>query len=161
MISQNLVCHKGHEFEAWFRSHEDCQTQLDTGLAQCPICASSRIEKRLNRPNLPAKHNKVAASSLEIVPQEAQASHDTPQALTGKKTEELQKAFQKLSAFVEDNFENVGNELPEIARRIHYGEEEERGIFGHANQKQAEEMQEEGITLHSIPWFRDRKTSVN
>ena len=37
--------------------------------------------------------------------------------------------LRKMREHVEKNFENVGERFPEEARRIHYGEAEEREIF--------------------------------
>ena len=40
--------------------------------------------------------------------------------------------LRKMREHVEKNFDNVGERFPEEARRIHYGEAEEREIFGQA-----------------------------
>jgi len=41
--------------------------------------------------------------------------------------------------------EDVGRRFAEIARRIHYKEEEARGIRGRVTGEEAEELREEGI----------------
>ena len=53
--------------------------------------------------------------------------------------------LRKMREHVEKNFENVGERFPEEARRIHYGEAEEREIFGQASLEEAKELVEEGI----------------
>ncbi len=49
------------------------------------------------------------------------------------------------------NTEDVGERFPEEARRIHYGEIEERGIRGQASREAAEALREEGIEVFSLP----------
>ena len=47
--------------------------------------------------------------------------------------------------------EDVGERFPEEARRIHYGEVEERGIRGRATREDAEALREEGIEVMALP----------
>ena len=49
------------------------------------------------------------------------------------------------------NTEDVGERFPEEARRIHYGEVEDRGIRGQASTEDAEALREEGIEVLSVP----------
>ena len=58
--------------------------------------------------------------------------------------------LRKMREHVEKNFENVGERFPEEARRIHYGEADEREIFGQASLEEAKELVEEGIS-HTTP----------
>ncbi len=46
---------------------------------------------------------------------------------------------------VMETAENVGPKFPEEARKIHYGETEERPIYGEASVKDAIELLEEGV----------------
>jgi len=47
--------------------------------------------------------------------------------------------------------ENVGRRFPEEARKIHYGEAEERQIYGEATVKEAIELVDEGIDVAPLP----------
>ncbi len=47
--------------------------------------------------------------------------------------------------------EDVGERFPEEARRIHYGEVEERGIRGRATREDADALREEGIEVMALP----------
>ena len=49
------------------------------------------------------------------------------------------------------NTEDVGAHFADEARRIHYGESEERAIRGSASPKQAHELREEGIEVMALP----------
>ena len=66
--------------------------------------------------------------------------------------EELhRRKLERLKTYIIANTENVGRQFPEVARRIHYGEEEGRGIRGQVTPAEAEELQEEGVPAISIP----------
>jgi hypothetical protein len=56
-----------------------------------------------------------------------------------------------LRKYVEENAENVGTKFPEEARKIHYGETEERPIYGHATLDEAADLVEEGIDIAALP----------
>ena len=58
----------------------------------------------------------------------------------------------KMRKHVEDNCDYVGKEFAEEARKIHYGEVEQRDIYGEATQAEAKELQEEGVDFTSVPW---------
>jgi len=49
------------------------------------------------------------------------------------------------------NTEDVGSRFADEARRIHYGEAEERGIRGQASLAEKEELADEGIAVLSLP----------
>ena len=51
--------------------------------------------------------------------------------------------------------EDVGERLPEEARRIHYGEAEARDIRGAASRDEVEELLEEGIMVLPVPPLDD------
>jgi len=47
--------------------------------------------------------------------------------------------------------EDVGERFADEARRIHYGEAQERGIRGSASQEEAQSLRDEGIEVHALP----------
>ena len=56
--------------------------------------------------------------------------------------------------------ENVGDRFAEEARRMHYGEVEERAIRGQATRAQAEALHEEGIEVVALPIPPDAKGTL-
>jgi hypothetical protein len=63
----------------------------------------------------------------------------------------MQAAWLKMVRHVMANTEDVGEKFAEEARRIHYGESEERGIRGKASQEETEALIEEGISVVPLP----------
>ena len=49
------------------------------------------------------------------------------------------------------NTEDVGERFADEARRIHYGEEPQRGIRGQATPEEREALRDEGIEAMSLP----------
>lgn len=146
MIVFDLKCPHSHTFEAWFRSSADYETQREQGVVECPFCGSKEISKALMAPNVAAKSN-----SKPAAPRAATNSQDP-------KVQELaaqaQALFQKVREHVEDTCDYVGNDFAEEARKIHYGESEERGIYGESTAEETQELLDEGVEIMPLPVAR-------
>ncbi|MGI9426232.1 MAG: DUF1178 family protein, partial [Hyphomicrobiaceae bacterium] len=57
----------------------------------------------------------------------------------------------QLRKVVEENAEYVGPRFAEEARKIHYKEAEEKGIYGEATQSDVKDLMDEGIEIHPLP----------
>ena len=141
----DLRCSHGHGFEGWFASNEAFETQLSAGLVECPVCADTRIVKLLSAPRLNLGNAKApaeaAASSAPDSPGKAQLPAEmSPEA-------RWMRAVREVLAKTED----VGERFADEARKMHYGEAEERGIRGQATQEAADALREEGIDVFSLP----------
>src|SRR4029450_5918736 len=55
-----------------------------------------------------------------------------------------------LRKFILENTDNVGRKFAEVARRIHYKEDEARGIRGQVTPEEAVELAEEGVSTFAI-----------
>ena len=136
----DLECPHGHVFEGWFGSEEEFQGQLGRGLIECPMCGDTQIAKRLSAPriNLGAQPPKAQAESPK---QEVMASADPA----------MQVQWLQMVRHVLANTEDVGERFAEEARKIHYGEAEERNIRGQASAEETQELLEEGIGVLPLP----------
>jgi hypothetical protein len=131
----NLQCSQSHSFEGWFASENDFQSQLARGLVECPLCGDTGVSKMLSAPRL----NLGAAQ-----PEPRQEVMTAPNA-------SLQAEWLKVVRHVMTNTEDVGERFAEEARRIHYGETEERGIRGQASREETEALLDEGIAVLPLP----------
>ena len=52
---------------------------------------------------------------------------------------------------MKENADDVGKDFPEEARKIHYGETEERNIYGEATADEAKALHDEGIPALPLP----------
>jgi len=131
MIVYNLRCKNSHEFEGWFKDSSAFDTQATSGKLVCPICNSKKVEKAMMAP---------AVSGTK------KANVSAP--------EEMRKMRQFMTGLrkhVLENAENVGPKFAEEARKIHYGEIEERPIYGETTIKEAIELVEEGVDVAPLP----------
>jgi hypothetical protein len=131
----DLHCSQHHGFEGWFASEDDYQSQLARGLVECPLCGDTAVSKKPSAPRL-----NLGATQ----PQAAQEVVSMPDA-------SLQAAWLKMVRHVLAHTDDVGERFPEEARRIHYGEAQERGIRGQASKEETEALLEEGIGVLPLP----------
>lgn len=143
MIKYRLRCEHGHEFEGWFRSGLDFDTQATRGLLNCSDCGSARVDKAIMAPSVAPSDRRAVAPSAQAVAE--------PQIAAGSMPPELLEMARKIRKHLRDNAENVGPRFAEEARRIHYKEAEPRGIYGHATPREASELHEEGIEVMPLP----------
>ncbi len=148
MILYQLQCHDGHEFEAWFQNSAAYDKQAELGTVECPFCESNRVHKAIMAPNIAKKR----ASS-------APAGSDKQTMVRDARAVKWLRMARAIRDHVEKNFDYVGSDFPEEARRIHYGESEERGIYGEANQEETQALQDEDIDV--APLTMVPKKNVN
>jgi len=141
MILFRLKCSRDHQFEAWFRTSASYDDQRVGGDISCPACGDRRVGKAPMAPRLSKGHVSVNGGSGEKG-SEARAREVARQILD---------AAGKIREAVEDNFEYVGDDFADEARAIHYGDSEERGIYGEATEQEAVALDEEGIDISRIP----------
>ena len=139
MIVFNLKCKSClSEFEGWFESAKEFDNQKRKKIINCPCCNSTSINKFLMSPNLSIKSN----SKKEIKLKKAVANN-----------------INKYKKIIEKNFDYVGDKFTEEAKKMKYGEKEEKPIYGEATIEQTKELIEEEIDVVSLPWASNKKTN--
>lgn len=138
----NLQCRHGHSFEGWFASQDDYDGQRARGLVTCPVCSDSEVSKMLSAPRL----NLGAASAQTPEPARPEAAP-----VANVAPQQLQAAWMQMVRHVMAHTEDVGPKFAEEARKIHYGETDERNIRGQATRKETEALLDEGIEVLPLP----------
>jgi len=142
MIRYRLQCHNGHEFEAWFRSSTGYDRQARRSEIACPECNATDVSKTIMAPGLAIRTDDTEGTKAANLPE-------------GAKRTEAQREFlalmRKVRREVENRAEYVGPNFAEEARKIHYEEVEQRGIYGEATSEEARELTEEGIEFLPLP----------
>jgi hypothetical protein len=165
----NLQCAGMHTFDGWFGSEEDYQSQRERGLVACPMCANTEVRKlpsapRLNLGAAEPRATKPISQEEGPVPGSADApaasvpSQPTANELASnlaqvhpEAVEMVQEAWMKMVKHVIANTEDVGQNFAEEARKMHYGESEERNIRGQASIEETKDLLEEGIEVMPLP----------
>jgi hypothetical protein len=131
MILYDLRCGNDHIFEAWFADSLSFESQAKAGHVECPLCGDATVVRAPMAPNISTGSTAAGADSDSIA--------------------EATKVLTNVRDLIENHCENVGNQFPEEARKIHYGESRKRNIFGEATLKDAAELREEGIEFGELP----------
>ncbi|MBO9687470.1 DUF1178 family protein [Roseateles chitosanitabidus] len=180
MLVLNLACEAGHSFEGWFGSSSDFDSQQQRGLLSCPLCNSAQVRRMPSAPRLNLRATQGAARSGQSGPaspagpsgeSRAGATSQSPRGDTPRTSPaplpatapvdangelpplaiELQRQVLQAVRTMIANTEDVGDRFATEARRIHYGETEQRGIRGRATPDEARELADEGIDVVALP----------
>src|SRR5271163_445631 len=160
MIRYNLVCAKGHEFESWFAGSTAYDKQAKRGLVECPVCGSTKVEKALMTPRLTRSRKSMVVEPAvpdTAVPAAPEPPAPAPVAVISPQEQELRTKLRELREHLVKNAENVGQQFPEEARKMHYGEKKHRSIYGTASPDDAKALHEEGIEFAPLPVLPDER----
>lgn len=131
MIKYALQCAAcEHDFEAWFASSAGYDEQHRQKHIACPACESVRVSKQIMAPAVSsskrqANHAKIAAAA---------------------------KAFaSKAREHVANNFDYVGDKFADEARAMHYGDADERPIWGQTTAEESKALKDEGVPAAPLP----------
>jgi hypothetical protein len=151
MIVYELRCANGHNFEAWFRDSATFDSQAKRGEVECPSCSDTIIEKAPMAPRLSKRGlNKSGLAGAPTTGAPKSPAEDRAREVA----QEILTAMKKVHKQVEENCDYVGDDFADEARAIHYGEAEERGIYGEATPEEAKELEEEDIPVQRLPFGR-------
>ena len=133
MIVYNLRCRNQHQFEGWFSNSQAFEAQAKDGKLVCPTCNSRKVDK------------------APMAPAVAGTKSSTPTQASPSELSKMRQFMTGLRKYVEENADYVGSKFPEEARKIHYGESEERHIYGEATLDEARELIDEGVDVAPLP----------
>lgn len=134
MICYQLKCERDHSFEGWFSSSSDYDTQSEKGWLCCPECNSPNVTKAIMAPNVSTSRKKDSIAQEQA-----------------KALQMMNQAADKIRKKIETECDYVGDKFTEEARAIHYGEKDERPIYGQATPKDVQSLCDEGISVSPLP----------
>jgi hypothetical protein len=153
----DLRCAAGHAFEGWFASDDDFQSQRERGLLDCPLCGNADVVKLPSAPRL----NLSGARAPQPAPEASEGPKPAPapaptMAVHGNAVTRFVAAVAELL----QNTEDVGTRFAEEARRIHYGEAEQKAIRGQTTPEERAALADEGIEVFTLPIALPPKSSL-
>ncbi|MBH1976610.1 MAG: DUF1178 family protein [Rhodocyclales bacterium] len=162
MIVLNLLCNNGHHFEGWFASNEVFHAQMAKRFVQCGVCQSDAITRLPSGPHV--RRSSAGRRDVDVeqttTSQQGDAVSPAPAKLTTASVSQeperrhtvevdaqaVKSLFTALATMARQA-EDVGERLPEEARRIHYDEAPVRSIRGIATAEETRELLDEGILV--------------
>ena len=163
----NLCCSAQHRFEGWFGSEADYVAQIEKNLVACPLCGDTQVQRLPSAPHVVTSSSRAAKDERESTGAAQAASsrgaggvvrhHASPS--TGGPAvpaspldpQTMQAAWMQAVQHVINHTDDVGPRFAEEARRMHYGEAEERPIRGQATPVEAQALRDEGIEVAALP----------
>mgnify|MGYP001811212780 CR=1 FL=1 len=145
MIKYRLACDEGHDFDSWFDSSAAYDKLEAAGLLTCGVCGSAKVSKAIMAPRVKAAREDQGTAAVSMNPMQAALSADP----------KLREKLKELRAYVDKNHAYVGDKFAEEARKIHYGETEDKPIYGEATLAQAKELVDEGVPVAPLPFIRE------
>jgi len=130
MIVFELKCLQGHIFEGWFNDGKAYEDQQSSGFLTCPVCNDRCVSK------IPT------AFSMKTIHTEKSLSLQ----------QDIAAISKKISAFIENNFDNVGTQFASEALKIHYGISRPRNIRGISTLEEEKTLKCEGIEFVKLPF---------
>ena len=136
MIKYNLKCENNHDFESWFSDSAEFEKLKKKELLECIYCSSKKIKKSIMSPMISNAKN--LANIADKVDNNFQ--------------NEKNKLI-KIRQYIENNFENVGENFSSKVRDIYYDKNNNKTIYGTTTDEERKELADEGIDLLTIPWI--------
>jgi len=141
MIVFDLECINGHTFEGWFDDSSDFEHQYQQGLVSCPVCDTTSVEQKL---------------SAVAVRTSSQAT-----SIHNRQQDMLSRINDKLTHYVEKNFENVGTSFTREALKIHYGSSSPKNIRGTTTPEEDKLLDKEGVPVIKFSLPKKDKEELN
>jgi hypothetical protein len=141
VIKYRLGCPMGHEFDSWFASSAAFEDQARRKLIACPHCQSTAVDRAPMAPAVVSSRKNASAGRRAKAVEPAAATFDTAML---NELRQLKKKLTECSEYVGDGFADE-------ARKIHYGEADERAIHGEATADEARALCEEDIPFTIVP----------
>jgi hypothetical protein len=161
MIHYALRCDAAHEFDGWFNGSAGFEAQARAGLLECPVCASTAVQRALMAPSISPRAAAPAltppasdAASLPASPQSPLA----PNAVTlqnqapARPADQMRAVLQRMRAEIEKNCDYVGPHFASEVRRMAENQQPSRPVYGEATPDEAAALADDGIDIARIPW---------
>lgn len=148
MIVFDLECINGHVFEGWFEDRDDLNRQQEQGLLQCPVCDSFSVSPKLSAVAIRKSTSPGPAGPGREMAAQAQMDF-------------MADFAEKVTQYVENNYENVGSSFAKQALEMHYGVKEFKQIRGTTTKEEEKTLEKEGVPVMKIPTFSKDGEDLN
>ena len=150
---KSTYCSEQNEFDGWFKNIQSFESQMSSGLINCPICGSHNIIKLLATPNVRKFKSKI--SKNDKIENDKVIKNFERSLLGNENIKNITTILRTIKKEIQSNSTFVGDKFVSKARSMKEGEIKERPIHGHGTKKEIQELRDEGIDVVNIPWIPD------
>jgi len=151
MIKYQLTCDCHANFEGWFPSIKEFESQQKKKQLICPMCDSSNVNRDIMSPRVKVTKKKSVIKTPRQRGKNAIMDMAGGQMVMGGRARTLLRQLEK---HVKEKFEDVGKNFPREARKASVGERDEN-FYGSATKKEANQLLDDGIDLFHVPEVKD------
>ena len=153
MISLKIICDKQHEFSSYFKDRATCDRMMAQAMIDCPHCGSNQVRHGLNAPHVQSTKQDEAGHNLSsLAEKNADGAMAAVPPLLDKKLLELKK---QLCEHIAKNYDDVGFDFAETAKKMHYGETTAKNIYGKMTAEDAHNLADQGIGFSPLPFMAE------
>jgi len=152
-ILYQLCCGNQHQFEGWFPSIAQFDTQKEKGQLQCPMCGTKQVDRDIMSPRV-GKNKKIKIKKstrqerLDALKDQVQSPTEM---MMGTRVKEMMRTIRD---HVKREYEFVGDRFVEEVKKYEHGERDDR-FYGTPSEEEARKLIEEGVDLFVVPDVKD------
>lgn len=148
MIVFDLECINSHVFEGWFEDRDDLNRQQEQGLLQCPVCDSFSVSPKLSAVAIRKSTSPGPGGTGREMAVQAQM-------------DAMAEIAERVTQYVENNYENVGSSFAKHALEMHYGVKEFKQIRGTTTKEEEKTLEKEGVPVFKLPTLHKDNEDLN
>lgn len=152
-ILYQLCCSNQHEFEGWFPSISQFDSQKQKGQLQCPMCGIKEVDRAIMSPRL-SKSQKIKAKKLtrqERLKKLKDQVLSPTEMMMGTRVKEMMRTIRD---HVKREYEFVGDRFVDEVKKYEDGERDDR-FYGTPTEEEARKLMDEGVDLFVVPDVKD------
>jgi hypothetical protein len=152
-ILYQLRCENQHQFEGWFPSIAQFESQKKQGLLRCPMCGIMDVDRDIMSPRLGKNKNKKSnkpkqSQRLKQLQREVQSTNEM---MMGTRVKDMMRTVRDI---IKRECEFVGDRFVEEVRKYEQGDRNDK-FYGTPTKQQTQQLMDEGVDLFVIPDVKD------
>jgi len=152
-ILYQLCCSNQHEFEGWFPSISQFDSQKQKGQLCCPMCGIKEVDRAIMSPRL-GKSQKSKTKKLtrqERLEKLKDQVMSPTEMMMGTRVKEMMRLIRDR---VKREYEFVGDRFVEEVKKYEDGARDDR-FYGTPSKEEARKLMDEGVDLFVVPDVKD------
>jgi hypothetical protein len=145
MIKYQLRCNNDHKFDGWFPNIAEFERQQKKDLLICPMCDSKRVDRDIMSPRI--GKSKTPNKKKKDLTDQITADTMIPAA-------QAKNILRRIRKQIVTEFDNVGSNFVKEYRKHEKGDRDDK-FYGTPNQKEINQLLDEGINLFHVPDIKD------
>jgi len=152
-ILYQLRCENQHQFEGWFPSIAQFESQKQQGLLRCPMCGIVSVDRAIMSPSVgkTKKETSIKNTRSQRLKQLQHEVRSNSEMMMGSRIKDMMRTVRDI---IKRECEFVGDRFVEEVKKCEQGERNDK-FYGTPTKQQATQLIEEGVELFVVPDVKD------